>query len=187
VNREIRRQALWWEIAGILFIFLAGSALHFLFEWTLCWRPVAVIAPVNESIWEHLKLGFWPGLFFAAVESAFLRRKVNNFWVGKAVYLLTSPVIIVVGFYTYTAILGDNMVVLDISLFLISVVVGQLLSYRLLVAPQVRRWARASALVAMVALVLAFSLLSYFPPRIFVFEDSMTHEYGILEGCGHHE
>ena len=40
---------------------LAGSGLHFLYTLLPC--PVtALIAPVNESLWEHLKLLFWPGL-----------------------------------------------------------------------------------------------------------------------------
>jgi hypothetical protein len=53
------KTALRWELAGIVSIILAGSTLHFAFEWANYWRPAALIAAVNESTWEHLKLGFW--------------------------------------------------------------------------------------------------------------------------------
>ena len=59
------RDIIRWELIGAVFIVLAGSALHFVFAWTGGWRPVALVAAVNESIWEHLKLAFWPGFFWA--------------------------------------------------------------------------------------------------------------------------
>ena len=52
----MRKMILRWELIGIVVIILAGSALHFVFEWTRYWPPEAVIAAVNESTWEHLKL-----------------------------------------------------------------------------------------------------------------------------------
>ena len=178
-----KRRTLKWELAGIPFIFLAGSILHFVFEWTGCWRPVAVIAAVNESVWEHLKLSFWPGVMFAAFESAFVRRSVNNFWSGKAMGLLVMPIVIGVGFYGYTAVLGDNYLTADIVLFLVAVVVGQLASYRIMVARRARRWMQVCAAAALATMIVIFSLASYVPPRVFLFEDSASQGYGIPEGC----
>src|SRR6056297_1692189 len=57
------------EMAGAVFIILVGSTLHFVFDWTGGWRPAALFAAVNESIWEHLKLAFWPGLAWALLPS----------------------------------------------------------------------------------------------------------------------
>ena len=45
-----------WQIAGFFFVSVVGTLLHFLFEWRGESRLVALIAPVNESIWEHMKL-----------------------------------------------------------------------------------------------------------------------------------
>ena len=43
----------WWTVCFLSI--LAGSALHFLYD--LWPNPLtAVFAPVNESVWEHLKL-----------------------------------------------------------------------------------------------------------------------------------
>ena len=48
-------------IAAWLGAALAGTALHFLHNWLP--NPLtALFAPVTESVWEHLKLLFWPYL-----------------------------------------------------------------------------------------------------------------------------
>ena len=48
-----KRQRTWWIICFLSI--LAGSARHFLYD--LWPNPLtAVFAPVNESVWEHLKL-----------------------------------------------------------------------------------------------------------------------------------
>ncbi|MCJ7665514.1 MAG: DUF6512 family protein, partial [Actinobacteria bacterium] len=55
-----RKKLLTWEMLGILFAFILGSLLHFTFELSGSWGPMALISGVNESVWEHLKIGFWP-------------------------------------------------------------------------------------------------------------------------------
>jgi len=70
--------ALRWELAGIAVIFLAGSALHSAFDWTGHWRPIAWFAPVNESVWEHLKLAFWPGILYTMLEYPALIRGADR-------------------------------------------------------------------------------------------------------------
>lgn len=62
-----------WEIAGAVLISLAGSLFHFVFEFFNKWPPLALIAAVNESTWEHLKLAFWPALVYALIEWRFFR------------------------------------------------------------------------------------------------------------------
>ena len=42
-----------------------GTLLHFLFDWTGGNAVVALFSAVNESIWEHLKLLFYPMVLFA--------------------------------------------------------------------------------------------------------------------------
>jgi hypothetical protein len=168
-----------WEISGGVGMVLAGSALHFVFAWTGYWRPIAWLAPVNESVWEHFKLAFWPGLLFALVEYGALRTKTNNFWLAKFVSLAAMPMIIGCGFYSYTAMLGHNLFGIDISLFLIAVVLGQWLSYRVLIAAPQRKFLQQLALAGLVVLALDFAAFSYAPPHIFLFRDSRTQEYGM--------
>lgn len=47
-----------WEMAG----------LHFAFERSGYWQPVAWLAADDESVWEHLKLASWPARLYALAE-----------------------------------------------------------------------------------------------------------------------
>lgn len=48
-----------WEGLGVFFLIIAGSLQHFTYDWSNQIPIVGVISPVNESVWEYLKLGFW--------------------------------------------------------------------------------------------------------------------------------
>ncbi|CAB5095417.1 hypothetical protein D3OALGA1CA_1174 [Olavius algarvensis associated proteobacterium Delta 3] len=93
-----------FELLGIIFIFFAGSAFHFIYEWSGYRKIVALFGAVHESTWEHLKLAFWPDLLVALKEYPSIGDKMNNFWVGKSIGLFAMPVLIVMIFYSYTAI-----------------------------------------------------------------------------------
>lgn len=57
---------------------LAGAALHFLY--TAFPSPLtAVLAPVDESIWEHGKLILWPGVLSAALLTRLYGRGPQRF------------------------------------------------------------------------------------------------------------
>ena len=62
MNRTKSKSIFGYELAGIVFIVIIGSMLHFTFELFGHQSVVGVFSAVNESMWEHLKLGFWPAL-----------------------------------------------------------------------------------------------------------------------------
>ena len=49
---------------------LLGSGLHFAFVLLGSWAPLALVAAVNESIWEHLKAGFLARLVLGLPDAA---------------------------------------------------------------------------------------------------------------------
>jgi hypothetical protein len=175
-----RRRILFYESAGIVFIIVFGSVLHFTFDWSGHQAVVGVFSAVNESVWEHLKLGFWPAIVFALIEFKYLKKATNNFLFGKTVGIYLIPVIITVLFYSYTAILGESLLVIDILTFIIAVMVGQLVSYRLLTGKKLPYNLDRVSLIALLLLGLAFVLFTFYPPPLAMFQDPITGEYGIV-------
>ena len=90
MSLESNLKILRWELAAVFFILLFGSGLHFVFEFSNFWHPVAPFAAVNESIWERLKMVFWPGLIFFSVQYAFFKTDAcaEQFWTAKALCLV---------------------------------------------------------------------------------------------------
>lgn len=170
-----------WELIGVAFICILGSVLHFVFAWSGQWEPIGVVAAVNESIWEHLKLGFWPALFYAALEFGFWKRCPGNFIIAKTAGIYVIPVAIVVLFYAYTAIIGRGILAVDISIFVIAVWLGQLTSYRILNLKQLPRWLNYLGIFLILVLALAFGVFTFYPPQLPIFQDGLTGSYGIVK------
>jgi hypothetical protein len=180
----LKKSLVIWETLGFLFIAVLGSSLHFAFELSNFWKPVAIIAAVNESTWEHLKLVFWPGLFFALLEYNFLKGWVANFWIAKFSCLLIMPLVIAFGWYGVVAIVGENIFATNIVLFIAAIALGQWVSYKIMMTNRLTSFDQRGAIVGIILMMFAFGLFTFFPPKIFLFEhiDLMnTGEYGILD------
>ena len=168
-----------WEMLGIPFIVLIGSGLHFAFEWSGFWPPVAIVASVNESVWEHLKMAFWPSFAWAFIVYGAVRGSAATFGSAMGFGLLVAPISIIVIFYGYTAALGRNVLALDIATFIVAIILGQILSAALLSSRMGAAFMRSAGILLFLSQVVAFSTLTYFPAPLSLFEDSRTGLRGI--------
>ena len=85
----------------LIFIFIAGFLLHFLYTWSGELRVLAPFAAVNESVFEHGKLVFWP-LCIAFLWRGI--RKNGSFqeaFIGAAFASVCGTVLMIMLYYTY--------------------------------------------------------------------------------------
>lgn len=167
-----------WELSGIIFVFLLGALLHFVFEWSGESKVVGLFASVNESVWEHFKQGFWPMCLYAAIEYRFLRNYVSNFLTAKAVAVYIIPIITGLIFYAYTAIIGEEILIVDILIFAVAITAGQLTSYKILTSPKLPKYISSISLVFIILLAFILMLFTFYPPHLPIFRDA-TGFYGI--------
>lgn len=99
-----------------------GTLNHFLYFLSGQSPIVALFCPVNESVWEHLKLLYFPFLFVSIWEYLSLHPVVLPFFYCRYLGVLLGMFFIVSVFYTYSGILGRNFLILDILLFYSSVI-----------------------------------------------------------------
>ena len=174
-----KRSIFWYELIGMVFIILLGSMLHFTFEWSGNQPVVGVFSAVNESVWEHLKIAFWPSLLYLILEYRFVYKKSNNFYFAKTLGIYSIMIIIPVIFYSYTLFLEESLII-DIGSFIFAIIIGQLISYRLLTYKKLAKIIELISVVALVVLALAFVIFTFYPPQIIFFQDPNTGEYGII-------
>jgi hypothetical protein len=181
-----KRSVFLYELVGMVFIIILGSMLHFTFEWSGNQPIVGVFSAVNESVWEHLKLGFWPALLFTIFECRYLNKKTNNFFLAKTLGIYAIMIIIPVIFYSYTIFAEENLII-DVLSFIFAVIIGQLVSYKLLTFKKLSKNLKLISLVALVIIALAFVVFTFYPPQIQLFQDPNTGEYGIfiVSACMH--
>jgi peptidoglycan/LPS O-acetylase OafA/YrhL len=138
---------------------------------------------VNESVWEHLKLLFWPGLAWWLL-GYFLYAKQDDLPASKWLFsaaagLFAGPLFIAAFFYTYTGAFGFHSLFLDILSFLLGTAVAQLSGLFLY---SYIKTARSLAILAVGVLILVgalFIIFTFSPPQIPLFEDPVTGNYGI--------
>lgn len=174
------RKYVWkWEAFGVAFVFLLGALLHFVFEWSHESIVVGLFASVNESVWEHFKQGFWPMCLYSAIEYRFLRGQVSNFFPAKAVAVYLIPIITGLVFYGYTAVLGEEILIVDILIFLVAIIVGQLISYKIMTSAKCPMYLRFVSPILIMILALILILFTLYPPHLPIFLDKNTGMYGI--------
>ncbi len=100
-----------------------GAALHFLFTWLP--NPItALVSPVRESVWEHVKL-----LYFPLLGAALLLGWGGN-GMGRTPWLLSlsaaCAILLGVGYLYHITLRGESLYV-DLALYFTLLAVGFLL------------------------------------------------------------
>ena len=178
-----------WEVAGFLVILLVGSFLHFLYELSGFALPAAIFGSVNESTWEHLKLFYWPGVAFAVIQHAYLRRRVSNFWLAKGMSVALITVLEIIAFYCYVGIVvpieGKGTLAGSIVTAMIAIGIAQYVSYRYLTGAPRAAWTRTLGIGLIVTLGVMMVTFTFAPPHVFLFDNFFGYrysgEFGILK------
>lgn len=145
-------------------VVLAGCALHFLYGW-LPNALTALFSPINESLWEHVKLIFWPYLGAALL----LNRGRPG---GVRPWLLVLPglcVLTLVLGWIYNVTLGGEAMWVDIAIYILVMALGFWLPTRFSGPFKGVRWALPAAAVVALALLIAWFTL--YPPEGLLFRD----------------
>ena len=174
-KRNIRK----WELIGIAVIASLGAMFHFIFEWSGELPPIGVFAPVNESVFEHLKMPYWPALLYAAIEYRHIKDYTKNFIIAKTASLYVMPLTTMAAFYAYTIITGTESLIVDIVLFVGSVALGQFVGYKIMIKDPLPSTLYKAAIAGLISLGIVYAVLTFYPPHLPLFLNSATGTYGI--------
>jgi hypothetical protein len=154
-----------WRV-GFVLVAVVGTLWHFVYDLSGGSWLVGLVAPVNESVWEHTKLISVPILAWAWWST---RHRDRAGTVGRSpvplaavAAALAGSAIVVAGFYAYVSVLGAHELLVDIALFLLAAWVAVRVLDRLVrVGPAVPT---LLGVVLVVGLLAALALLTVAPP-----------------------
>lgn len=166
-----------WQIAGFVFTSVIGTLLHFAYDWSGQSVIVAPFSAVNESIWEHIKLIYFPMLLFSIIEYKYIGKNFENFLCVKATGSIIGVVLIPTLYYTYRGIIGKSIDWLNIVIFFVTAAViyyveTRLISKELKCNPKV-------AIFILILIGVAFIVFTWFTPQIPLFQDPINKTYGL--------
>ena len=164
-------------IINTFLIFGVGFLVHGLYEWFPCF--LTSIFPVNESLYEHIKLIFMSSVIASSILYFVFKSKkivIHNFATGLLLstffniiiyYLIYLPV-----YYKY----GYNMVFTLIWYF-ISIIISQYINYLII---NRHNWGfNRLSLFIIIGSVFILTYFTYNPLRIDFFRDPENNTYGI--------
>ena len=93
---------------SFLITVILGTLFHFAFAYSGYSTLVGAFAPVNESIWEHLKLLLFPTVLLSIPECLFYKNESSRFITSKIISLIIGLIFIVSAYYTYTGATGNE-------------------------------------------------------------------------------
>ena len=162
------------QLIAIIFSVICGTIFHFVYQWTGENKIVAAFVPINESVWEHLKLAFYPMLIAAIVEYFVIGKFVNNYIEAKTIGIFTAIAFIVVTFFTYSGIIGGSLIVIDILIFVLSIILGEYVAYKLMTREnESDTKTKTLAIFIILFLMFSFILYTYNAPQVNLFRDPM--------------
>lgn len=159
-----------YTIIGIIFVLITGTLAHFLYDWTGNNHIVGLFTPINESIWEHMKLLFFPMLLYSLIMILKFRRKYSCITSALCFGILAGAFLIPLFYYAYTSILGKNIFILDIGTFILSVVIAFWLSYKLTLSCRLEAYTSLLCILVCILFV-CFLVFTYNPPDTIIFQD----------------
>ena len=169
------------KIVGIFVSFILAIILHFIYSWYPS-TFLSVIAPVNESIWEHMKLIITASLIFSIFEYFIYKKRkivVNNFIFSYAIASILSIIVYLIIYIPLDNIFGHKVYIAIGLLFLIFIFL-QFISYYIINSKDISH----SGEIGMLLIIIVYFVFGYFtyhPPRINLFYDYMNNGYGIIK------
>ncbi len=178
---KIKKRIFVWNIVGVIFVSAVGSFLHFIFDISGEKAWAGIIGAVNESTWEHLKLLFWSIVIWMIAEYIFYGRNISGFFWTKALSILIGMASIVVLYYTSSGIIGKDIAIVNIAIFVIGAAVAGIYSIKKLSKSWIGQGVMVqdlAGIVIIIVLAVLFVTFTFYPIRIGLFA-SPDGKFGI--------
>ncbi len=156
-------------VGGILFVSILGSLMHFFYDWSGQNPIVGLFAPVNESVWEHIKLLFFPMLLYLLLFCRGGLRENPRFLSGYLYGTLAGSLLIPILFYAYTAFLGHSVLAIDLAIYFISVLFSFVVAGSLATGEKQKQGIFLPLALCLI-LGVCFFVFTYFPPNLPLFQ-----------------
>lgn len=150
-------------IIAIFSAFIIGTLMHFTYEWSGSPHFAGYIFPVDETVWEHMKIVFYP-MLFSGIYMAILKKDIG----AASSMILTgiAAIPLIIGlFYSYWYFTRRSILTLDLIIYYgvlaLAIIFGN-------------RWNKSKTLkklwplflLCAVAMAFLFALLTYNRPKL---------------------
>ena len=166
------------KIIGVFVIMGLSVLSHFMYKWFNNFI-FSILFPVNESIWEHMKLLYTSILLYEIIEYIIFKIKnikVNNFiFASILVSIISIPIYLIMFLPIYYKI-GENMFI-ALTIMLITFIIIQNIKFKLFNYKKLNL--EILGIILIIITYIVIGILTYYPPHSNLFFDPLNEIYGI--------
>jgi len=152
-------------IIAIVSIIL-GTSMHFAHHLSFFNTFMGCIFPVNECVWEHMKMLFYP-MLLTSIYLCFRQKSVKAFGGMIATSLICIPVQIAL-FYVYWIFTRHAVTIVDVIAYVVVMIFGYALGNKLTANKWIRDHWKLFIVIA-IAVIVILGVLTYYHPEIHLF------------------
>ena len=146
-------------IIGVLVVSALGTLFHFLYQWF----PIFLF-PMNESIFEHMKLIIFPFLIYFIVCLFFYKDNKMSLFSSFFSAILISILTVIILYYTYSGFIGKNIDAVNILIYYVSIIVGFFCIYK-----KKTLVSFSNSIIFLMIILILVGLFSFYPPNLSFF------------------
>ena len=163
-------------ILQFLYISTFSTFLHFSYDITNHLFIFSIIGAVNESTWEHLKIGIFPWFTWFFFRSYFLSY-INSFF-ADFIILITFMITISVIFYSADFIFKRHILWISIASFYIGVASGSFIDY-IIKDFMFNKFYEIIGFIGCILIIILGVIWTFYPVKFFLTLDVRYRMYGI--------
>lgn len=167
------------KIIDVFIIFTLTFIFHFLYEF-IPNNFTAIFFPVNESIWEHMKLLYTPVVIIGIFDYIICNKyhiNLNNLFTSIFISSILSIILYLIIYLPIHSFLGHNAFI-SITLLFIIICFNQYISYIIINKDNNKKLNIINMLLIMIGFII-FGYLTYNPFKNNLFYDTKEEKYGI--------
>lgn len=168
------------KILGVIIAFFLSFIFHFIYDLFPNFIT-SIIFPVNESIFEHMKIIFGCILLSGVIQKIIVIKNdlnYNNICISNVIVAFISIFIFLIMFIPIYSIIGENLPI-TLIIMLITYIISQILSIYIIKNEDMKKEKFAILLVIIIYTI--FGILTYYPPQNDLFIDPIHDSFGIKE------
>lgn len=166
------------KVIGTIIAFTLCFPLHFLYD-KFPNFITSIFSPVNQSIWEHMKILFGSIILSGVIQKIIVltkKLKINNICLSNFIGAITSIPIFLIIFLPIYNILGENIIITIIIMFM-TIAISEIISYKIMNKKDFKLEKKTIFFVIIIYII--FAILTYYPLKIDLFIDPENSTYGI--------
>lgn len=164
---------------SVIGLFLLSFLTHSLYNW-LPNGLFSIFFPVNESIWEHMKMLYTTILLYSIIEYFLLKRfhiEFHNYLLSIFVSAICS-IIIYLGLFLPFYYHGFHHMLFYLLIMFITYIICSYISYVIMIQKKVS-YQSIISIIAIIIVYIIFGYLTYYPLKNDLFLDTEEEKYGL--------